>query len=140
MVRISDITLIKLLMENSRRPYIELAKILGVTEAAVRKRIKRLEERGIIRRYSVEVDPRKLGYEVVAFIGLDAAPEHYIRVMEDLRARDEVINLYSTSGDHMLIAECWFRNSRELSAFIKELERAREVSRVCPAIVLEKIK
>ena len=140
MVRISDIELIKLLMENSRRPYIELARRLGVTEAAVRKRIKRLEERGIIRRYSIEVDPRKLGYEVVAFIGVDVAPEHYLRLMEDLKRREEVVNLYSTSGDHMLIAECWFKNSSELSAFIKELERSNEVSRVCPAIVIEKVK
>ena len=140
MVRISDVELVKLLMKNSRRPYVELARILGVTEAAVRKRIKRLEERGIIRGYSIEVDPRKLGYEVMSFIGVDAAPEHYIRIMEDLKRRAEVVNLYSTSGDHMMIAECWFKNSDELSAFVKELEDTEGVSRICPAIVLEKVK
>ncbi|MCS7133086.1 MAG: Lrp/AsnC family transcriptional regulator [Nitrososphaeria archaeon] len=140
MVRISDIKLIKLLMENSRISYVELARALGVTEAAVRKKIKKLEKLGVVRKYSIEVDPRKLGYEVVAFIGLDAAPEHYIRVMEGLREREEVVSLYSTSGDHMLIAECWFRNSSELSGFVDELGKMEGVSRVCPAIVVEKVK
>jgi len=127
-------------MENSRRPYVELARILGVTEAAVRKRIKRLEERKVIRRYTINVDPKKLGYEVVGIIGLDTAPEHYLRVMEDLKKCEEVVNLYSTSGDHMLIAECWFKNSGQLSEFIKKVERTEGVKRVCPAIVLEKLK
>ncbi len=140
MVRISDIKLIKLLMENSRRPYVELAKILGVTEAAVRKRIKRLEERGVIRRYTVEVDPKKLGYEAVGIIGFDTAPEHYLRIMEDLKKCEEVVKLYSTSGDHMLIAECWFKSSSELSDFVKKLEKTEGVKRVCPAIVLERLK
>ena len=127
-------------MENSRRPYVELARILGVTEAAVRKRIKRLEERKVIRRYTIDVDPKKLGYEVVGIIGLDTAPEHYLRVMEDLKKCEEVVNLYSTSGDHMLIAECWFKNSGQLSEFIKKLEQTEGVKRICPAIVLEKLK
>jgi len=78
---------LRLLMEDSRTSYVELARILGVTEAAVRKRVKRLEERGVIRRYTVEVAPRKLGYDVVAIIGLDAAPDHYIRILEYLRGR-----------------------------------------------------
>jgi len=140
MVRISDIEIIRLLMKNSRKPYVELAKILGVTEAAIRKRIKRLEKQGVIKRYAVEVDPKKLGYEVVGIIGLDTAPERYLAIMEALKKREEVISLYSTSGDHMIIAECWLRNSEELSKFVRDLESIEGIRRVCPAIVLEKLK
>jgi len=79
MVRISNSELVKLLMENSRRSYVELARLLGVTEAAIRKRVRRLEEEGVIRGYTIDVDPKRLGYEILCFLGLDIAPESYIR-------------------------------------------------------------
>ncbi|MEM4882830.1 MAG: Lrp/AsnC family transcriptional regulator, partial [Nitrososphaerota archaeon] len=109
-------------------------------EAAVRKRVKRLENLGIISRYTIEVDPRKLGYEVVAIIGLDVDSEHLLSVMDELKKREEAVRLYLTSGDHMLVAECWFKSSQELSSFIRRLESREGVKRVCPAIVLERLK
>ena len=140
MVRISNSQLVRLLMENSRRPYVELARILGVTEAAIRKRIRKLEREGVIRGYTIDVDPRKLGYEIVCFLGLDIAPESYMRMLEALRGRDEVVRLYSTSGDHNVLAECWFRSLDELNKFIKELESLPGLIRACPAIVLQRLK
>lgn len=140
MVRISDQELLKLLMENARMSYVEIARALNVSEAAVRKRVKRLEDLGIISRYTIEVDPRKLGYAVVAIIGLDADPEHLLAVMNELKKREEAVRLYLTSGDHMLVAECWFKSSQELSSFIRRLESREGVKRVCPAIVLERLK
>ncbi|MEM1737244.1 MAG: Lrp/AsnC family transcriptional regulator [Nitrososphaerota archaeon] len=140
MVRISDQELLKMLMENARMSYVEIARALNVSEAAVRKRVKRLENLGIISRYTIEVDPRKLGYEVVAIIGLDVDPEHLLSVMDELKKREEAVRLYLTSGDHMLVAECWFKSSQELSSFIRRLESREGVKRVCPAIVLERLK
>jgi len=140
MVRISNHNLIKLLMENARASYVEIAEKLGVSEAAVRKRIRRLENLGAIRRYTIDLDPRRLGYEVLAIIGLDVEPEHLLKVMEELKGREEVVRLYLTSGDHMLIVECWFENSQEFSSFIKGLESREGIKRVCPAIVLERLK
>ncbi|MCD6312907.1 MAG: Lrp/AsnC family transcriptional regulator [Thaumarchaeota archaeon] len=140
MVRISNLKLIKFLMENSRRSYVELARLLGITEAAVRKRVKRLEELGIIRKYTIEVDPKKLGYELICFIGIDVAPERYVKLINDLRERPEVIKLYSTSGDHTILAECWFKNLEDLTQFMEGLESCPGVTRVCPAVVLQRIK
>lgn len=127
-------------MENARASYVEIAEKLGVSEAAVRKRIRRLENLGAIRRYTIDLDPRRLGYEVLAIIGLDVEPEHLLKVMEELKGREEVVRLYLTSGDHMLIVECWFENSQEFSSFIKGLESREGIKRVCPAIVLERLK
>jgi Lrp/AsnC family transcriptional regulator for asnA, asnC and gidA len=140
MVRISNHNLIRLLMENARASYVEIAEKLGVSEAAVRKRIKRLEDLGVIRRYTIDLDPRRLGYEALAIIGLDVEPEHLLKVMEELKSKEEVVRLYLTSGDHMLIVECWFENSQEFSSFIKGLESREGIRRVCPAIVLERLK
>jgi len=60
--------------------------------------------------------------------------------LERLKGMDEVVSLYSSSGDHMILIECWFRNMEELTRFVESIERIKGVTRVCPAIVLEKIK
>ncbi len=140
MVRFSDLDLIKILLENARMPYVKIAERLGVTETAVRKRIAKLEREKVIERYTVQVDPRKLGFEIDALIGVDTKPEHFLHVLQHLKNMSEVISLYSSSGDHMILAECWFRNSAELTEFVKRLESLEGVTRVCPAILLEKIK
>ena len=140
MVRFSNLEIIKMLRENARTPFLQMARALGVSETAVRKRVKKLEEEGVIRRYTIEADYRKLGFEVQAFIGVDVKPEHLIDLIEELRGMEEIVSLYSSSGDHMLIAECWFKSTRELKEFVKKLSSTRGVTRVCPAIVLEKVK
>ena len=140
MVRFSDFELIKLLMKNSRTPYVKLGELLGVSETAIRKRVRKLEEEGVIRRYTIEVDPKKLGFKVNALIGLDTVSERFIAVIEELKAMEEVLGLYSASGDHMILLECWFKDSDELTRFVKRLESIRGVTRVCPAIILEKLK
>jgi len=140
MVRFSDLDLIKILFENARMPYVKIAERLGVTETAVRKRIARLEREKIIKGYTVQVDLRKLGFEIDALIGVDTKPEYFLHVLQRLKNMDEVISLYSSSGDHMILAECWFRNSEELTKFVEKLESMEGVTRVCPAILLEKVK
>ncbi len=140
MVRFSNFQLLKILRENSRTSLVKIAEKLGVTETAVRKRIKKLEKEGVIRRYTIEINPKKIGFEIVSLIGLDTKPENYLSVLEELKEMEEVVSLYSSSGDHMIMAECWFRNSEELSKFVKKLEGIEGVIRICPAIILEKIK
>ena len=140
MVRISDLELIRILMKNARTPYVKIAKMLEVSETAVRKRVKKLEEMGVIRKYTIEVDPKKIGFEIRALIGIDTKPERFISTLEKLKVMEEVISLYSASGDHMILVECWLKNSKELTSFVKKLETMEGVTRVCPAIILEKVK
>ena len=140
MVRNSDLKIIRILQENSRTPFLRIAKALGVSEAAVRKRVKKLEREGVIKRYTIEVNPVKLGFEIVAFIGVDTRPEYYIPTLEKLKDLDEVVSLYSSSGDHMMLLECWFKTSEELADFVRRLNSMEGVTRVCPAIILKKLK
>jgi Lrp/AsnC family transcriptional regulator for asnA, asnC and gidA len=140
MVRISNLELVKKLKENARVSYVDLAKHFGVSETAVRKRMKSLEAKGVIRKYTVDVDPKKIGFEVDALIGVDTRPEKYIQVLERLKGMNEVMRLCSSSGDHMLMVECWFENSGALAKFVKALEKTDGVTKICPAIINEKLK
>ncbi|MBD3155218.1 MAG: winged helix-turn-helix transcriptional regulator [Candidatus Aenigmarchaeota archaeon] len=140
MVRISNLKILNILQDNSRTPFIEIAKRLGVTDTAIRKRINKMEKLGIIRKYTVEVDPKKIGYPVDALIGIDTEPEYYISMIERLKDMKIIRKLFSSSGDHMIMMECWFKASQELRDFVKKLESIQGVTRVCPAIILERIK
>ncbi len=140
MVRISNFELIKELMKNSRIKYTELAKRFNVSEAAIRKRIKQLENEEIIKSYTIVVDHKKLGFQIDTLIGIDTKPEDYVRVIEMLNNDENVLELYSTSGDHMIMIRMWFKNYNELSEYIKKLENDKRITRVCPATVVERLK
>lgn len=142
MVRISekDLAIIEFLMQDARMPYTEIARRLGVTEAAVRKRVRKLEEEGIIKGYRASVDAKKLGYKIVAEIGFDIEPEQYVKVIETVKNMPEVKRMKSTTGDHMIMIECWFHDSDEMVRFVRKLESIEGVMRVCPAVLVEELK
>lgn len=140
MVRISNLELVGLLKKNSRTSFVDLARHLKVSETAVRKRIRNLEKGGVIRKYTVDIDPRKIGFEIDALIGVDTRPEKYIQVMEKIRPMKEVMTFCSSSGDHMMMMECWLENSASLASFVKTLEKTDGVTKVCPAIISDKMK
>jgi len=139
MVRVSDIDLIKILEEDCRKPFTEIARKFKVSEAAIRKRIKKLLKFGIIK-FTLDVDYKKLGYNYVAIVGIDTYPEHLVKVIEMLKEDKEVKELYSSAGDHMLLVKVIFKNNDDLKNFVKKLEKNKMIKRVCPAIIVEKLK
>lgn len=73
-------------------------------------------------------------------LGLDTKPENYIQTLEKLKEMEEVVSLYTSTGDHMLLIECWLKDSEELTKLVKKLGAIEGVTKICPAILLEKIK
>jgi Lrp/AsnC family transcriptional regulator for asnA, asnC and gidA len=139
MVRISDIDLIRELEKDCRKPFTEIAKKFKVSEAAIRKKVKKLLKLGIIR-FSLDIDYKKLGYNYVAIIGIDVLPEHFVKIIEMLKEDKEVKELYTSAGDHMILAKVVFRTNEELNEFVKRLEKNKMITKVCPAIILERLK
>jgi Lrp/AsnC family transcriptional regulator for asnA, asnC and gidA len=136
-----DRKIIEILEEDARTPFTEIAKMLNVSEATVRKRIARLERGGVIRRYTIEVDPVKLGYTTVTILGLDVEPEHFLDAARKLAEMSEVRWVATSTGDHMIMAEIWTRDGNELARLISQrIGRIKGVKKICPAIILEKIK
>jgi len=141
MGRISNLNLVKELMKDGRKPYWKIAEKLDVTtESAVRKRVKKLVNDGTIRKFTIEVNPMKLGFQVQALIGIDVDGENYGSIVERLKDLDEILSLSISTGDHAIMMECWFKNSEELADFEKMLLRIDGITRICPTIINEKIK
>lgn len=135
-----DLKILKILMENSRASYNEIARAVGLSDVAVIKRVKRMEKEGVIRKYTVKIDPEKLGYKAVSITGIDVEPEHMFDVIEMLKSKDYVKYLAITSGDHSIIAVIWARDNDEMAKIHKEISEIGWVKRICPAIILDVIK
>lgn len=140
MVRISNLDLLLALRENSRMPFMELARRFDVSETAIRKRVRKLEHDGVITKYTIEVDTKRIGYDINALIGVDTKPEDYLDAMEKLKKMKDVKCMCSSSGDHMMLLECWFHDSAELSKFVRKLKSVDGITKICPAIKRENIK
>ncbi|MHC1567884.1 MAG: AsnC family transcriptional regulator [Candidatus Syntropharchaeia archaeon] len=136
-----DKKILEILIEDARRPFTEIGDKLGVSESTVRKRVKQLEEEGVIKRYTAIVDPAKLGYNTVAIVGLDVEPSRFLEAADAMSRLDEVRWVATSTGDHMIMAEIWTRDGKELGRLISEkIGRIEGVHRICPAIILEMIK
>ena len=134
-----DEKIIKLLMKNSRIPFNYIAKELDISETAVRKRIKKLEENGIIKAYTLLVDPFLIGYEGVALVGLDTVPNKLLDVFEKIKRIPEVRYVVLSSGDHMIMFEVWCKTQKVLKSVLKSIEKIDGVTKICPAILLKQV-
>jgi len=128
--------IIEMLRRNARIPKSRIAEELGITETAVRKRIRGLEEKGIILGYRAVIDYRKLNM-VYSFTGIDVEPGSLLDVMRELKKVEQVDALYLTSGDHNLIAEIICKDMAELEELHNRISQLKGVKRICPAIVTE---
>src|SRR6056297_3548046 len=97
--------ILSILEEDAQASHAEIADRAGVSKPTVRKYIKELESEGVIVGYSAEVDPKKLSSQSIALVGIDVASEKYVEGTRALKALEEVEALYTSSGDHMLMAE-----------------------------------
>jgi Lrp/AsnC family transcriptional regulator for asnA, asnC and gidA len=136
-----DKKIIEILSRDSRTPNTEIAKKIGVSESTVRKRIKALEKKGVIEKYSIVVNPSKMGFNTVAIVGLDVEPSRFLRVASRLTEFKEVKYVATSTGDHMIMFEIWANNGKELTEIIShKIGRIDGINRICPSIILEKLK
>jgi len=135
-----DEIILEELMGNGRVPLTHIASRLGITETAVRKRIMKLERKGIIKSYTTIIDPFYLGYEGVALVGVDASPEQLLNVFEQVKMLPNTRYAALTSGDHMMMFEVWCKTPKELNKFLKGIEKIKGVTRVCPAVFLKRVE
>jgi Lrp/AsnC family transcriptional regulator, regulator for asnA, asnC and gidA len=132
-----DIEILKALVKNGRASYVELSKKLKITEAAVRKRVKKLEAKGTVKGFTTIIDPASLGFHAVAVIGIDTQSDALTNTFELVKSVKGVKYVALSSGDHMIIFEVWCKDQNELSQVISKVKKMEGVTKVCPAILLK---
>lgn len=133
--------IIDVLRRDARTPYTEIAKKLGISEASVRNHVRALEKKGVIRKFTVLLDPAKLGYQTVALVGADVDPDKFLGAAKTLAKIEQIKNVALTTGDHMIMTEIWAKDGKELTNILtKRVGKIQGVKRICPSIILERIK
>ena len=135
-----DRVILALLAKNARITLTSIAQAIRISDVATKKRLQKLESRGVIVGYRALVNPREVGYNAVALIGVNAEPGRVVEIAAALASRRDTTYVAITSGDHDVIAEVWARDSGELLSKIKEIESLSGVKDVCPAILVDTIK
>ena len=128
------------LLKNSRRSYNQLADQIGISTGTILKRIKDMESKGIIQRYSAILDNKKRGYEITAIVEVSAAKGRLTEMENSIAKLPSICAVYDTTGtaDAILIGK--FKHTDELSGFIKQLLSLPSVERTSTPLVLNTIK
>lgn len=97
----TDVVILQLLSEDARRTYNEIAAAVDLSPPAVSDRINRLKERGIIRRFTIDIDHERIGGGTNVLIILDAVPNRVAELQEALETSENV-DQYFLSADSSL--------------------------------------
>lgn len=107
------------LQQDGRMTFVTLASHVGVSEGTIRKRVKRLEEHGVMKTMGV-TDPLKMGLDTVAFIWFKIDRHYMDSVIEALKQFKSVRYLVVTTGGHDLVAMVVLPNRTKLVALLNE--------------------
>jgi len=110
-----DRQILSILMRNAKKAYTDIAQKLFVSGGTVHVRMKKLEESGVVKRYSLEVDHEKLGYDISAFLGIyldkSSLYEDVARRLEDI---PEIVSAHYTTGLYNIFAKIICRDTNHL--------------------------
>jgi Lrp/AsnC family transcriptional regulator for asnA, asnC and gidA len=131
-----DNKIIKILINNSRISNTKIAKLLNISEASVRKRIKKIINSGIIKKFTVELNYNLLGYKRV-FIGLNIDKDKIFNILEKISKNKNIINIYLAGGDHDILIDFLYSKPEELDEYIKYLQSIEGIKSIWPTIVID---
>jgi Lrp/AsnC family transcriptional regulator for asnA, asnC and gidA len=115
-----DKAILRILQEDGRASYSEIARRIGIPESTVRLRVKKLVEKGVIRKFAALINPFKAGYSIVAFIAVDVESGRIKEAVEKLSKLPEVDVLGIATGAHDILMQVTVRDLQELEDFLIE--------------------
>jgi len=136
----TDVEILKALTLDARLSSRQIAKQCGVSIGTVLSRIKRMENEGVIRGYSVLLDHEKLGYELTVISEMTVSKGRLLEVENEIARLPNVCCVYDVTGliDAIIVAK--FKNREELGKFTKRLLAIPFVERTNTHVVLTTIK
>ena len=139
-----DRKILQSLQETGRISNVDLAARIHLSAPQCFRRVRSLEERGVIRGYAAQVAPQALGLGVTAYVSLNIDGEAFGRV-RDIEAcvRDfpEILECHTVSGDYDYLLKVVARDLKSLSQFLTDrLMQIKGVADVRSMICLEEIK
>jgi Lrp/AsnC family transcriptional regulator for asnA, asnC and gidA len=116
-----DKQILRLIAADARIAFLEVARICGVSGAAIHQRIQKLTNLGVLKGSQFIIDPEKIGYETCAYIGLNLKnPESFDTVLEELKKIPEVVECHYTTGNFDMFIKIYAKNNHHLLDIIHD--------------------
>ena len=124
----TDRALLAALAEDARRPVSELARLVGLSAPSTAERIRRLEAQGVIERFTVQLDPRALGFTLQAIVRVKPLPGQLHLVEEVIRRIPEFVECDKVTGDDCFICRLYLHSIEHLDEILSKVAERAETS------------
>ncbi|MFV0237046.1 MAG: winged helix-turn-helix transcriptional regulator [Flavobacteriales bacterium] len=133
-----DKQILKYLVDNTRMPFTEIAKKMLVSAGTIHVRVKKMEEAGLIKGTSLDIDYNTLGYSFVAYVGVLLGKSSKTQnVIEKLREIPNVVEASVISGKHNIFCKLLAQNTNDAKDILYRIDEIPEVLRTESIISLE---
>jgi DNA-binding Lrp family transcriptional regulator len=136
----TDIKILKGLIEDARVSSRQIAKNVGVSVGTVLSRIKKMEDEGLIKGYSVILDHEKLGFQLTVVTEITVSKGKLVDTENEIAKIPNVCGVYDVTGSTDAIIVAKFKNREDLSSFTKKLLTLTYIERTNTHIVLTTVK
>jgi DNA-binding Lrp family transcriptional regulator len=136
----TDKKILKSLLEDARFSSRQIAKNVGVSVGTVLSRIKKMEDVGLIKGYSVILDHEKLGYELTVVTEITVSKGRLVEMEQEIAKLPGVCGVYDVTGltDAVIIGK--FKNRKDLGKFTKQILALPYIERTNTHVVLATVK
>jgi Lrp/AsnC family leucine-responsive transcriptional regulator len=139
-----DSTLLTHMQNNARLTSAELGKLVNLSPSGAQKRLRKLEENGIVERYATMLNRKSLGYDLLVFVKV-IIQGHTVKLIAEfddaIRKMPEVLESHRIIGDADYLLKVVVRDREQLDHFLmKQLLPLNSVARVSSYLVLKEVK
>ena len=135
-----DRRILSALKKDARISFKKIAEETGVSEATVFVRVKKMQERGIIKNFMAVVDPSTVGKALTAIMLVKAQPKGLTGLLDALKKLDDVYEIYDVTGQYYSIVKIRTSGTEQLSKIIDEIGQIEGVAGTETVIVLRTVK
>lgn len=132
-----DERIVQVLKDNSRVTYVDLGKIVGLSEGGVRNRVQALLDRGVIKKFTIEI-ATTIGMRAITMIAVDPAIPTSA-VSEDVHGMEAIERIYEITGEYDIAAVVSSPNMKGVNQCIEEIRAIKGVVKTNTMIVLRTI-
>ncbi|MHA1730235.1 MAG: Lrp/AsnC family transcriptional regulator [Promethearchaeota archaeon] len=115
-----DRMILNILQNNDKISFSKMKRTLKMAASTIHFRVKKLEKSGIIKSFSAIIDPTKVGFNTIAWLGLSAEPTKIKDVAKKIAVYKEAQLVAISTGDHDLVVQLISENEKSLWRFINE--------------------
>lgn len=135
-----DREILRVLNKDARFSYREIAQMTELSVGTVSHRIKRMEEKKVIKGYIPQLDPEKVGFDLRAIVFLEISKGKLKDIEEKIVEFSNIVGVYDVTGEYDAIIIGRFTNRQHLNEFVKQVQTMKYVERTITSVVLNALK